>query len=292
MPELVSINGEIVEAENAKISVFDHCFLYGDGVFEGVKLINGGILFHAEHRERLYRSAAIVRIEMPSRFQFDAELFKVVKASGLKDGYLRVVISRGTGTLGINPNKCPSPTRVIMASTIKVFPAELYEKGLKMIVAKTQKLALKSFDCRAKSCNYLTNIMAAWEFLDAQAEEAIMLDQNGFVSEGTVDNIFAFHGKRLITPSLNTNCLEGITRKKIMELADGQGYTVEEGLFTAHDFKFADEVFLTGTGAGVIPVSNIETMQIGEGRIGPKTKALRAEYERRIPEFLTYPETN
>jgi len=287
--EIASINGEIFDLHQAKIPVLDHCFLYGDGVFEGVRLINGGLLFHKEHLNRLYNSAEITRLQMPEKDKFEKEIFAAVKASGMQNGYLRIVISRGTGSLGINPKKCPTPTSVIIVSSLSIFPEEVYQKGLKLIVAKTRKIPLSTFDCRAKSCNYLSNIMAVWECIDQQADEAIMLTQQDFVSEGSVENIFALIGKRLITPSTATNCLEGITRARIIEIARAQNLQVEEGLFTVHDFQLADEVFLTGTGAGVVPVSQIERTKIGTGQIGEKTKRIREKYESTLGEFFTYP---
>lgn len=285
--EIASIDGEIFDLKDAKISVLDHCFLYGDGIFEGIRLINGKLLLHKEHMQRLYNSASIVRIPMIPKEQYGKQLFEAVKASGLKSGYIRVVVTRGIGDLGINPARCSNPRLVIIAATLKLYPEELYEKGLKLIIARTRKIPYASFDCRVKSCNYLNNIMATWEIADRKSDEAIMTDENGIASEATVDNIFGIKGSRLFTPSLDTNCLEGVTRNKIIEIAKGQNMQVVEGRFTSRDFMLADEVFLTGTAAGIIPVTKIEEHVIGKGFIGEKTKSLRQEYELRIEEFCT-----
>ena len=285
--EIASIDGEIFDLKDAKISVLDHCFLYGDGIFEGIRLINKKLLLHKEHMQRLYDSASIVRIPILAKEQYEKQLFEAVKSSNLKSGYIRVVVTRGIGDLGINPAKCSNPRLVIIVTTLKLYPEELYEKGLKLIIARTRKVPHTSFDCRVKSCNYLNNIMATWEIVDRKSDEAIITDGNGIVSEATVDNIFGIRGNVLFTSSLDTNCLEGITRNKIIEIAKSQNLEFTEGRFTARDFMLADEVFLTGTGAGIIPVTKIEEHVIGTGIIGEKTKALRHEYESRIEEFCT-----
>lgn len=285
--EIASINGKIFDLQDASISVLDHCFLYGDGIFEGVRLINKKILFHKEHMDRLYNSASIVRIPMVTREEYERQLFAAVKASDLDSGYIRVVVTRGLGDLGINPAKCSNSKLVIIVANLQLYPEELYEKGIKLIIARTKKVPVTSFDCRVKSCNYINNVMATWELIDRNANEAIMTNEDGIVSEATVDNIFGIKNNTLFTPSLETNCLEGITRNKIIEIAKGQGLEVEEGRFTSRDFMFADEVFLTGTGAGIIPVTKIEHLTIGRGVIGEKTRKLRNEYESRIEEFCT-----
>ena len=285
--ELVSIDGEIFDLKDGKISVLDHCFLYGDGVFEGLRLINKGILFHKEHMNRLYNSAKFVRIPMIPKKQYERHLFGAVKASNLESGYIRVVVTRGIGDLGVNPAKCTGSKLVIIVTRLELYPEELYENGLKLIAAKTRKTPYASLNCRIKSCNYLNNIMAKWEAVDRRADESVMADANGIVSEATLDNIFGIKANTLFTPSLETNCLPGITRQKIMEIARKQGMKVVEGAFTFRDFMSAGEVFLTGTGAGIVPVTKIEDKVIGDGKIGPNTKRLRHEYETRIEKFCT-----
>ncbi|MEK6891559.1 MAG: branched-chain-amino-acid transaminase [Nanoarchaeota archaeon] len=285
--EIVSIDGEIFDLKNGKISVLDHCFLYGDGVFEGLRLINRGILFHKEHMARLYESAKFVRIPMMPKKEYEKYLFGAVKSSNFDSGYIRVVVTRGIGDLGVNPAKCSGSKLVIIVTSLKLYPEELYENGLKLIVAKTRKIPYASLNCGIKSCNYLNNIMAKWEAVDRGADEAAMIDKNGIVSEATLDNIFGVKANTLFTPGLETNCLPGITRGRIMEIAKKQGMKVVEGAFTPHDFMSADEVFLTGTGSGIVPVTRIENKPIGNGKIGPNTKRLRHEYDSRIGEFCT-----
>lgn len=285
--EIVSINGEITDLKDGKISVLDHCFLYGDGVFEGVRFINRKVLFHREHMRRFYNSAEMLRLPMPDPAEYESRLFAAIAASNLVSGYVRVVLTRGVGALDINPLKCKDSKLVIIVASLKLYPDEFYEKGLKVIVARTTKIPYKSFDCRVKSCNYLNNVMATWEFLDRDASEAIQTDEHGIVSEATVDNIFGITGELLFTPGTETNCLEGITRAKIMQIALEQGFRVEEGRYTPHDFMFADEVFLTGTGAGVIPVTQIEHKVIGSGLMGSKTRRLREAYEAGLDSFCT-----
>lgn len=285
--EIVSINGEINDLKDGKISVLDHCFLYGDGVFEGIRFNNGKVLFHREHMQRLYASAEVIRLPMISEQEYESLLFKAIIASGLNSGYVRVIVTRGVGALDINPQKCTNSKLVIIVANLKLYPEEFYEKGLKVIVAKTTKIPYTSFDCRVKSCNYLNNVMATWEYLDSGASEAIQTDEKGIVSEATVDNIFGIRDNTLFTPGTETNCLEGITRAKIMKIASQQEMRVEQGRYTPHDFMFADEVFLTGTGAGVIPVTQIEHKIIGNGLIGERTRKLREVYEANQNEYGT-----
>ncbi|MEK6945986.1 MAG: branched-chain-amino-acid transaminase [Nanoarchaeota archaeon] len=285
--EIVSINGEIFDLKDGKISVLDHCFLYGDGVFEGIRMINRGILFHKEHIKRLYESAKFVRIPMMPKKEYEKYLFDAVKSSNFDSCYVRVVVTRGIGDLGVNPAKCSGSKLVMIVTSLKLYPEKLYENGLKLIVAKTRKTPYASLNCRIKSCNYLNNVMAKWEAVDLGADEALMVGEKGIVSEATLDNIFGVKANTLFTPGLETNCLPGITREKIMEIAKKQGMNVAEGAFTPNDFMSADEVFLTGTGAGIVPVTKIENKTIGSGKMGPNTKKLGYEYNSRIKEFCT-----
>jgi len=284
--EIASINGKIFDLKDAKISVLDHCLLYGDGVFEGIRFINKKILLHREHMSRLYNSARVLRIPLISKKKYQNWLFKAIKSSRMDSGYLRVVLTRGIGDLGINPLKCSNPQLIIIVTSLRLYPKLLYEKGLKVIIAKTKKIPNTCLDFRVKSCNYLNNVMAAWEYI-RKADEAIMTDEKGIVSEATLDNIFGIKGNILFTPSQATNCLSGVTRIKIMDLARGQGMKVIIGKYKVKKFTSADEVFLTGTAAGIVPVSKIDKVKIGNGKIGSKTKRLREEYESRIEEFCT-----
>ena len=286
--DVALIDGQkIVGADEASVSVFDHCLLYGDGIFEGIRLIQNGVLLHEEHTDRLYRSAEVIRLKMPDRKTYCQMLKRTIEASGYADGYIRVIVTRGKGSLGVSPLKCTTPSVIIIVSQISLYPEAMYQTGLHIITARTQKISVKSLDCRVKACQYLNNVMASWEYIDRGAQDAIMLDERGFVSECTVANIFGISGNTLFTPSLDTNCLEGCTRKKTLELAQEKGFEIKEGLFVVRDFAFADEVFLTGTGAGLIPVTKIDHTTIGAGGMGAKTKMLRGTYESRIQEFCT-----
>lgn len=285
--EIVSINGEIFDLSEGKISVQDHCVLFGDGVFEGIRLINGGVLLHKEHLERLYTSAEGVRLPIVPPAEYERQLFSAIKASGLASGYIRVVLTRGVAGLDLNPTRCVDSKLIVIVATLKLFPDELYEKGVKLIIARTNKVPYRSFDCRIKSCNYLSNLMALWEAIDSGASEAIMTDENGVVSETTMANIFGVTNGLLFTPGSDTNCLEGITRAKVMEIGLEQSLKVEQGRYTSRDFMLADEVFLTGTGAGVLPVTQIENKMIGKGSIGATTRMLRDEYEKRLDGYCT-----
>jgi branched-chain amino acid aminotransferase len=285
--EVASINGKIVDLSEATVPVLDHCVLYGDGVFEGIRFINRKIIFHHEHLLRLKASAAALRLQVDLLEHYEAQLFAAVDASGLSSGYVRILLTRGIGALDINPTKCSQAKLIVIVARLTLYPDQLYENGLRLIVARTIKTPYRSFDCRIKSCNYLNNIMATWEFIDQGASEAIMTDEQGIVSEATVDNIFGVRNQTLFTPDTDTNCLVGITRAAVMKIAAGHGLKVQEGRYTPRDFMSADEVFLTGTGAGVVPVSQIEQTTIGNGGIGVVTRRIREEYENSLESFGT-----
>src|SRR6185295_16046109 len=284
--EVVSINGEILDLRDGRVSVRDHCLLFGDGVFEGIRFINKKVLLHQEHLKRLYQSAAGIRLPMVSEQEYKRHLFSAVEASSLESGYIRVVATRGIGELDLNPTKCVESKLIIIVASLRLFSEQLYEKGIRLIVAKTTKVPARSFNCRIKSCNYLSNVMALWESIDRDASEAIVTDENGMVSEATMTNIFGIKNGNLFTPGLETNCLAGITRAKVIEIATTKGITVNEGLYTPDEFMQSDEVFLTGTGAGILPVNQIESTRIGEG-IGQITRLLRSEYEQRLGSYYT-----
>lgn len=287
MEGVVCINGEISSLETATVPILERGLLYGDGVFEGIRFIKKKILFHQEHLERFYRSAEVVKIALPARELYEKWIRATVAASAMENGYLRVVGTRGAGEMGITPKPHYKPNLYIIATTIQLYSEELYQSGIRVIVAKTKKIPHASFDCSVKSLNYLPNIMALREALDAGAAEALMTDERGIVSEATVENVFGIRGKELFTPSFDTNCLHGVTRGAIIAIARELGFSVTEGHFTPDDFKKADEVFLTGTGAGMVPVSQIDDTTIGSGSIGPKTRELRTTYESRIESFCS-----
>lgn len=285
--EVVSINGDIFDLKDGKISILDHCLLFGDGIFEGIRFIDRKVLLHQEHLDRLYKSAAGIRLPMVPPQEYEHQLFCAIRASNLQSGYIRVLATRGIGELDLNPSKCTDAKLIIIVATLKLFPDELYERGIKLIVARTNKIPSRSFDCGIKSCNYLSNIMALWESIDQGASEAIMTDENGIVSETTMANIFGVEGGLLFTPSLETNCLAGITRAKVIDIASRQGVSIKQGRYTGDDFRHADEVFLTGTGVGILPVTQIENQKIGDGTMGKITRLLRSAYEQQLESFCT-----
>lgn len=288
MPDVVSIDGRIHKPEEATVNVFDHGLLYGDGVFEGIRIIDGGILLLDEHVERLYASAQAIRLAVnrtPKEMKHD--ILNAVRQSGIADGYIRLVLTRGIGDLGLNPRRCPHSRTIIIVASIALYPEELYEQGLDVAVCNTRKTTATQLTGRAKSCNYLNNIQAVWDYLDQGCHEGLMLTPDGYVSEATADNVFGIRGDVLFTPSLDTNCLPGITRAQILRIAAETSFRVEEGHYRAEDFIQADEVFLTGTGAGIIAVAKLDAKTVGSGTMGPKTRQLRAEYERQVPSMCT-----
>lgn len=275
MGKWVNLNGELVERDKATISVFDHGLLYGDGVFEGIRAYNGRIFKLDEHVDRLYNSAHIIKMEIPiDKEQFKHEIIKVCKANGLKDGYIRPVVTRGEGTLGLAPWKCPKPNFFIIADTIKLYPQELYDNGMPLVTVPTRRNIPEAMSPMVKSLNYLNNIMAKIEAHDAGFEEALMMNHEGFVAECSGDNIFIIRYDTIYTPPVSAGVLPGITRNTVMELAQEMGYKVEEKNFTRHELYIAGEVFLTGTAAEVIPVIAVDGRKIGEGKPGAITTSL------------------
>ena len=274
------LNGEFVPEEDVKISAFDHGFLYGDGIFEGIRAYDGYVFKLEEHLDRLYDSARAIRLEIPlSRDEMREAILETLRVNGLKTAYIRPIVTRGVGDLGIDPRKCARPTVLILVKDWKtLYPEELYEKGLRTIVASTRARPPESLPPSVKSLNYLTNIMAKLEAIAAGADEAIMLDVRGFVAEGTADNLFAVKKGVLYTPPVTTN-LPGITRGVILELAQEAGYPAREEYFGVAQLYTADEVFLTGTAAEVIPIVEIDGRPIGTGRPGPITRDLRERFK-------------
>jgi branched-chain amino acid aminotransferase len=278
----VWLNGKLVDREDAKISVFDHGLLYGDGVFEGIRSYNGRVFRLKEHVRRLFDSANGIRLAIPLAAD---ELAKAVadtlQANGLKDAYIRVVVTRGVGTLGLDPNRCQSPTVFVITDKIELYPPELYKNGLEIITAATMRNHPNAVNPRLKSLNYLNNILAKIEAIDAGTLEAVMLNHQGFVAECTGDNLFIVRDGVLFTPPIAAGILEGITRDEIIAIAGDFGIKVREENLTRHDLYVADECFLTGTAAEVVPVVRIDKRTIGDGHPGPVTKRLLEEFHRR-----------
>lgn len=277
MSGAVYINGRITSKAEAMVSVFDHGYLYGDGVFEGIRVYDGRIFKLEEHLDRLYRSAKHLMLEVPlARDAMRQAIIETVRASGLRDAYIRPVVSRGPGDLGIDPRKCPTPTVVIIVDEIRLYPREAYERGLRMVTATVRRPAVDALDGRVKSLNYLNNILARIEANQAGAEEALMLTAEGYVCECSADNVFVVVRGEVWTPPAHLGLLRGITRDTVLALASELGIGAAERIFTLHDVYTADECFLTGTGAEVAPVVEVDGRRIGDGHPGPLTARLGA----------------
>lgn len=270
----VYIDGEFVPEEEARISVFDHGLLYGDGVFEGIRAYNGYVFKLEEHLDRLYASARAILLEIPlARDQMREAILETLRVNGLRDAYIRPIITRGVGDLGIDPRKCARPTVIIIAKEWKSLYPEAFERGLRAVVAAVRNRSPESLPPTVKSLNYLTNILARIEANVRGADEAIMLDLQGHIAEGSADNIFIVRNGELYTPP-PLHILPGITRQTVIELAKGEGLAVHEAFFGLAELYTADEVFLTGTAAEIAPIVEIDGRVIGEGKPGPITKKL------------------
>jgi branched-chain amino acid aminotransferase len=279
MKRIIYLNGDFVPEEEARISVFDHGFLYGDGVFEGLRAYGGLVFRLDEHLTRLYESAKSIMLEIPENFeQLKAATLETIRRNNLQDAYLRLVVSRGTGDLGLDPRKCPKATTVIIASSIVLYPQELYEKGLSIITVATRRNVPDALDPKIKSLNYLNNVLVKIEANRAGVMEAVMLNAQGYVSEGTADNIFIVRRGKVLTPPAYVGALEGITRQVAMELVLEKGRQVMEQPFTRHDLYVAEECFLTGTAAEIIPVIEVDGRIIGNGTPGPLTLDLMKRF--------------
>ena len=273
------LNGKLVDEADAKISVFDHGLLYGDGVFEGIRIYNGKIFELEAHIKRLYDSAKAIRLDMPmSKDELIKEVQKTVEANGVIDGYIRLVVTRGKGSLGLNPFICEDCSMFIIADNIQLYPEELYEKGLKVISATTVRNHPLSIPPQVKSLNYLNNILAKIEALDSNVAEAIMYNHEGFVAETTAQNVFIVKDGVVYTPPDEAGALGGITRAVVTRLAKEQDIKVVEKNLTRFDLYVCDEFFLTGTATEVIGVVEIDGRVIGDGKPGPVTKLLEKEF--------------
>lgn len=272
---LVYLNGQFLPAEEAKVSVFDHGYLYGDGVFEGIRAYKGKIFRLRRHIDRLWDSAKAIRLTMPmSKEDLEDACREAIKVNDLDDAYLRVVVSRGAGDLGLSPFNCKEPTVVVIAGKISLYPKEMYEKGMAIVTAATPRNHPEALNPKIKSLNYLNNILAKIEALDRGVMEALMFNHQGYVAEATGDNIFLVRKGVLITPPESAGVLLGITRECVMELAKKLGITVEERDINRYDIYVADECFLTGTAAEIISITSVDGRTIGDGTPGPVTNKL------------------
>jgi branched-chain amino acid aminotransferase len=281
MSRRIYINGELVPQEEAKISVFDHGLLYGDGVFEGLRAYGGKVFRLREHVVRLYESAKAIWLDIPMSQDAMCEAINhTVAANGISDGYVRAVVTRGVGTLGLDPNKCSHPQVILIADTITLYPKEYYENGLEIVTVSVIRTHPAALSPRIKSLNYLNNILAKIEGLQCGSIEALMLNHKGEVAECTGDNIFVVRRGVLYTPPLDAGILAGVTRQAVIDLAREAGIDVREVPLTKHDVYVADECFLTGTAAEVVPVVKVDSRTIGTGKPGPMTCDLRERFHK------------
>lgn len=275
----IYIDGSYYPESEAKVSVFDHGLLYGDGVFEGIRFYNGRVFRLEDHIGRLYKSAAAIRMRIPmDQSSMTEALLETIRRNELSDGYVRLIVTRGKGNLGLSPEHCPKPTVIIIAAKITLYPEESYRKGLKVVTCATRRIAHGALSPMVKSLNYLNNIMAKIEATHAGAGEGLMLNEQGFVSECTGDNIFIVSDGLISTPPISSGALAGVTRAVAIRIADEFGFEVTESQMTRYDIYTADECFLTGTAAEIIPAVELDHRPIGDGKPGPVTRRLIARF--------------
>ena len=283
MSRNIWLDGKIVDESDAKISVFDHGLLYGDGIFEGIRFYNGRVFRLTEHIERLYLSAKALLLKMPWTLEEVCEAtLQTIRANNLNDGYIRLVVTRGIGDLGLNPYLCPNPSMFIIASGITLYPAELYENGLEVVTCSTRRPTPASLSPQVKSLNYLNNVMAKVEALKAGAKEGLMLNEQGYVAECTGDNVFVVKKGEVITPPVSDGSLDGITRQVIFELCSELEISIREMSMARYDIYTADESFLTGTAAETIPMVKLDEREIGDGKPGPISLRLIEAYRQKV----------
>ena len=275
----IYIDGEMLDEADAKISVFDHGLLYGDGVFEGIRMYNGRVFRLEEHIDRLYDSARVIMLDIGIEKQAMTEaVLETVRANDLSEGYVRLVVTRGVGSLGLNPFQCPKPSVIVIAANITLYAPEKYQNGLTVVTCSTRRPTPASLSPAVKSLNYLNNVMAKVEAIHADADEGLMLNEQGFVAECTGDNLFLIHGGRITTPPVSSGSLPGITWKVIFDIAAEKGVPIEEKQMTRYEIYTADEAFLTGTAAEVIPMVSLDRRPIGDGNPGKMTTEFIARF--------------
>lgn len=283
MPLAVYLDGRFVGSrDEATVALFDHGFLYGDGVFEGIRAYNSRVFRMQDHLDRFYESAKGIALEVPmGREALASTILETVRRTGLTEAYIRLIVSRGAGDLGIDPRKCKKPALYVIADKIAVYPKEKYDKGLRVIAASTRRNRVDSLNGQIKSLNYLNNILGLQEAIRTGADEAIMLNDQGYVTEATADNVFVVRHGAVLTPPAYLGLLKGITRGVVLELARELGMPAEEPILLMQDLYAADEVFLTGTGAELVPVVDVDGRTIGSGKPGPVfAKLLKAFRDR------------
>ncbi|MGG0720431.1 branched-chain-amino-acid transaminase [Robertmurraya massiliosenegalensis] len=279
----IFLNDEYVTKENAKVSVYDHGFLYGDGVFEGIRVYSGNIFRMKEHMKRLYNSAKSILLTIPyTEDELTEIIANTVEKNNVEDAYIRVVISRGVGDLGLDPYKCAKASVIVIVEPLSIFPKELYETGLEIITVATRRNRPDVLSPKVKSLNYLNNVLVKIEAHLANVSEALMLNDQGYVAEGSADNVFILKDGCFLTPPGYVGALDGITRNAVIDIARELGYEIKEEPFTRHDVYTADEVFLTGTAAEVIAVVKVDGRVIGDGVPGVHTKKLLTKFRERV----------
>lgn len=279
----IFLDGQFVESEDAKISVFDHGLLYGDGVFEGIRLYGGNVFRLEEHLERLEYSARAIMLQLPlNRKELSWATCETCRQNGLTDAYIRLVVTRGVGDLGLAPWLCPKPSIFIIASKIALYPEEHYRNGLAIVTVPTRRINPAALPPTIKSLNYMNNILAKMEARQFGALEAIMLNDQGLVAECTADNVFIVHKGEILTPAASQGALKGVTRSTIFDLARELGVPIREANLTRYDIWCADECFLTGSGAEVIPAVKLDGREIGSGKPGPVTQSILAAFRKRV----------
>ncbi|WP_053219884.1 branched-chain-amino-acid transaminase [Virgibacillus senegalensis] len=291
----IFLSGKFVKKEEAVVSVYDHGFLYGDGVFEGIRAYAGNIFKLNEHLQRLYESAQSILLEIPyTKEELTQIIVGTIRKNQLEDAYIRVVVSRGQGNLGLDPSNCSEPRLVVIAEALALFPKELYERGLRVGSVASRRNRPDVLSPQVKSLNYLNNILVKLEANQAGVDEALMLNDQGYVTEGSADNVFIVKNGTIFTPPVYLGALEGITRNAIIDLAEKNGYTLKETPFTRHDVYVADEVFLTGTAVEVIAVVEVDGRKINDGKPGKVTNHLLKEFRNAVTQdgIKCYPEVD
>lgn len=283
---MIYLNNKLVLEAKALISIFDHGFLYGDGIYETLRAYRGVVFTLDEHIERLFRSASMIRLKVPkSPQEIKKAVYKTINANNHKDAYIRISVSRGAGPIGLDPELCPKPTFVIISNAFKEYPKSYYEKGVKIAIVNVRRNLKDALNPMIKSLNFLSNILANIEAKEKGAHEAIMLNHEGYIAEGAISNIFFVKDNTLYTPELDVGILDGITRRIILSIADELGIKSEEGRFTREDIYIAQEVFISSTTREVMPVSVVDNIRIGN-RIGKITKALHMAYKKKVAEYI------
>jgi branched-chain amino acid aminotransferase len=279
----IYLDGRFVDEADAKVSVFDHGLLYGDGVFEGIRLYGGNVFRLEEHLERFENSAKAILLDLPlKRAEWSRAVCETCRLNGLRDGYIRMVVTRGVGDLGLAPWLCSKPSYFVIASKIALYPPETYEVGLAIVTVPTRRVGPGALPATVKSLNYLNNILAKIEARQFGALEGIMLNDQGYVAEATAENVFVVHKGAMLTPAASQGALKGVTRSAIIDIAKDLGIPEREANLTRFDLWCADECFLTGSGAEVIPVVKLDGRTIGTGLPGPITRKVLAEFRKRV----------